>query len=166
MRRTAIVPASIVRPPIAMLGSISGTWPCLKASPKAAEHVPSARPSITIEYFRRFFVTCESFLVVVRLSRNTQGSVTIKQAARCSPICLSRSRPNHSRPLSSTLLCGQVQSPACRPLQVRLLGETPSRQKRDLQTIMLQVLKKNPNTIITTPSKSTKKNKVTKCLGT
>jgi hypothetical protein len=46
------------------------------------------------------------------------------------------------------------------------LGETPSRQKRDLQTIMLQVLKKNPNTIITTPSKSTKKNKVTKCLGT
>ena len=73
MRRTAIVPASSVRPPIARLGSTSGTLGLPNA--KADVHVLSPRASITTEYFSRFLFTCNSFLMFVEMSRNPRKNV-------------------------------------------------------------------------------------------
>ena len=61
-RITAIDPASNVMALIARLGSTSGWLLWVKIIPWAAKHVPSAIPSITSEYLKRFFVTSNSFL--------------------------------------------------------------------------------------------------------
>lgn len=72
MRKTARVPKSNVKPLIAKLGSTSGLL--RKANPWAAEHVPNTRPNTTSAFFRRYFVTCKSFLVVIHQTWSTEGA--------------------------------------------------------------------------------------------
>ena len=63
MRKTARVPTSNVKPLIAKLGSTSGLL--RNANPCAQEHVASSSPNTTNALFRRFFVTCKSFLLAI-----------------------------------------------------------------------------------------------------
>jgi hypothetical protein len=70
MRRIARVPTSNVRPLIAKLGSTSGLL--RKANPWAVEHVQNTIPNTASAFFRRFFVTCKSFLAETYQIRNPE----------------------------------------------------------------------------------------------